>query len=394
MPTVVLRLSWNFYADECTVFWFPGESESPSYLINGYVAKTLGQRLRGERIHIDATPDEVRSWSAAATAYVDECAAAARDLQSWKERAPSRRGRWRRSAERRLADAEALHVRRVEAARARYRPVLESVGQRVAEAERAMRAAEAEAAAERKRTIEAARARFAAWEQRQALAHRPLFDGRSARELAASGDTPSEWPPELDDPESWWAGVRTAVRNDTARAAAAQSIIDAVTTVAAALEEAGLPGITAIKDEPIEVVHGWWVEFDWSGLPGADALRVPPDIPVSHIPGGEWHYWLYLPARRILRPGASIASATTETLKNSIGTRHRWSFENAVGFADSLLPTMSYWNARGLFGDSVHVPMADHADPDAYVPYVRAVAARATAAFTALLAGEGGGAAP
>jgi hypothetical protein len=391
---VVLRLLWYFYADQCTVFWFPSESESPNYWTDGYVAKTLGRRLDGQHIRINATPAEVRSWSAAATAYVDEVAAAARELKLRKEGARRRWGPWRWMDQRRLAEAEAVHRERFEAAQARYRPVLGMIEQRVAEAERAERAAAAKTDEERKRRIEAARARFEAWERRQALADRPLFDGRSARELAASSDTPSSWPSEIDDPESWWAGVQAAVRNETARVAAVQAIADVVTTVAAVLEETGRPGISAIKDDP-GVLHGWWVEFDWSGLPSTDALTVPPDIPVSHIPGGEWHYFLHLPSRKILLPRAAIASATTETLKNSIGTRHHWSIKDAGTFANFLLPrTMLYRNVHDLLGDSIYVPMTEHADPDAYVPYVRAVAECAAAAFTAFLTRVCGRAAP
>jgi hypothetical protein len=390
MYIVALRLSWYVYADKCTVYWFPSESEPPNYSFDGYVAKTLGRRPDGQHVRIDATPAEVRSWSAAATAYVDEVAASARDLQASKDRARQLRGSWRRSARRRQAEAEgeadAVHRERVGAARARYQPVLEVIEHRLAEGQRAEQAAAAKAAEECRRRLEAARARFEAWERQWALADLPLFDGRSARELAASGEAPAEWPPEIDDPESWWAGVRAAVRNETARVAAVQSITDAIMTVADALDEAGRPGIAEIHERFLHPIHGWWVEFDWSGLPDTDALIVPPKIPVSHIRHGEWKYYLHLPGKKILIPRGAIASPHTETLKGNIGERTRWSFQNAAAFADDLVPRTIYYRSRDGFGGSVSVPITEHADPDAYVPYVRAVAERATASFTAFLA--------
>jgi hypothetical protein len=384
-----VALSWYVYADECTVYWFPSDSEPSNYWSDGYVAKTLGRRVDGQRIRINATPAEVRSWSAAATACVDEVASSAMDLQASKDRARQQRGTWRRSAHRRQAEAEAeaVHRERVGAARARYQPVLEMIEHRLAEDERAEQVAAAEANEERKRQLEAARARFEAWEQWWALADHPLFDGRSARELAANGETPREWPREIDDPESWWAGVRAAVRNETARVAAVQSITDVIMMVADALDEAGRPGIAAIHERFLHPVYGWWVEFDWSGLPDTDSLTVPPNIPVSHIPHGEWQYYLHLPGRKILIPRGAIASSSTETLKNSIGERTRWSFSSAATFADDLVPRRIYYWSRDSFGGHISVPITDHADPDAYVPYVRAVAERATTSFTAFLAG-------
>jgi hypothetical protein len=73
-------------------------------------------------------------------------------------------------------------------------------------------------------------------------------------------------------------------------------------------------------------------------------------------------------------------------LKNSIGERTRWEFQDAATFADGLVPKrISYWS-RDPLGGHVSVPITDHADPDAYVPYVRAVAERAATSFTAFLA--------
>jgi hypothetical protein len=61
-----------------------------------------------------------------------------------------------------------------------------------------------------------------------------------------------------------------------------------------------------ISERFLQPVNGWWVEFDWSGLPGTEALTVPPKIPVDHVPRGEWEYFLHLPMREILIPrGAS-----------------------------------------------------------------------------------------
>jgi hypothetical protein len=188
---MALRLSWFVYADPCTVYWFPSESEPSNYSFDGYVAKTLGRRPDSAHVRLPGTPAEVSSWAAAAKVYVDEVAASERELQASEDRARQLRGTWRRSAKRMRAEAEAeaeaAHRERVGAARARYQPVLEVIERRLAEHERAERAAAAKEAEARKRQLEAARARFEAWEQQWALAGDPLFDGRSARELAAGG---------------------------------------------------------------------------------------------------------------------------------------------------------------------------------------------------------------
>ncbi|MEU0009486.1 hypothetical protein ABZ079_36075 [Streptomyces sp. NPDC006314] len=57
----------------------------------------------------------------------------------------------------------------------------------------------------------------------------------------------------------------------------------AITATAAAPEQAGRPGISAVKDRPFEVRNGWWVHFTWSGLPDATWLRTPPDMPTGHL---------------------------------------------------------------------------------------------------------------
>src|SRR4029077_15021701 len=116
-------------------------------------------------------------------------------------------------------------------------------------------------------------------ERRQAVADRPLPGGLTPRLMAARGDNPTSWPPEVEaavgDLATWWAGVCASVCNRQARAEAMRKVIEAITSTAAALEEAGRPGISAVEEKTDEVLYGWWVDFTWSDLPDVARLRTP-----------------------------------------------------------------------------------------------------------------------
>ncbi|KAB1945558.1 hypothetical protein F8271_07815 [Micromonospora sp. ALFpr18c] len=272
-----------------------------------------------------------------------------------------------------------------------YGPVREVIERRLAEQAAAHRAAGVRAYEEQERRRQKAEVRFREWERRQALADRPLPDGPTPRELAATGDEPASWPAELvaqvADVGVWWSGLRASVRNEQARAGAVRDILEAINATAAALDAAGRPGLIADKEAPNEQLFGWWIAFDWSGLPDSAVLRVPPDMPVGHLLGGRWDYDLYLPDRRLFTPtmsGYQFATVTTESIANGMAQRHRWWKQGPEDFANSLVPAwISYTEQYGMYRH-VRTPMVDHADPDVYVPYVQAVARLAVLPLRAL----------
>jgi hypothetical protein len=226
---------------------------------------------------------------------------------------------------------------------------------------------------------------------RQAVADRRLAGGLTPRELADRGEDPPAWPravrDAVGDVEAWWAGVVASARNERALTMGVQEVVSAITTMAAALEAAGRPGITAVRDKPHEVLHGWWIDFDWSDLPSTQTLRIPPEMPVAHLLAGDWDYDLYLPNRRLLTRSNSgkyqLATVTSENIANGLARRHRWWIRDIEEFAESLLPIwITYRERYGVYNKELRTRLPHHADPAAYIPYVQAVAEHAAAAFT------------
>lgn len=396
--------------DEAVLYWFaekPSGDDATGALRAWESHLSLGRSVRCRPISPPGTPAEISAWTSAANAYIDEVVAATYDLWSAKERL-RRRSWWpaRLWAMPRYRDAKAAALDRVDAATSAYQPVREAIDrqladQTAADAEAARRAHQQEA-----RRRRAAEARFQAWQRRQAVADRPMPGGLTPREMAARGDSPADWPPEVaatvGDIDTWWAGVRASVRNEQARAEAVRAVTEAVTAAATALEKAHRPGISAVIEAPRRILHGWWVDFRWS-RPGVARLRTPPDMPADHLWGGTWHYDLYLPDRLLfyvpgldratdpekmtVRPDAySFASVTTERIGGSDYTRPAWWTRNIAEFAESLFPSrISY---RGYFpSPGFDTPITEHADPAVFVPYVHAVAHRAVATIQALAPG-------
>lgn len=393
---MALRITWRSYSvgddDLVTVYWFPEDSDSRRGIV-----RELGVAVSLEHVDVTGTPDEIAGWTAVATAYVDEVAAAAAELR----RVEPRIWRWlrrpvvRRWAEAKYDEVKASYLDRVRAAASAYQPVLDVVERRFAEQEAVRLEAAKRAQQERERRQREAEARFQAWERRQAVADRPLPGGLTPRLMAARGDNPTSWPPEVEaavgDLATWWAGVCASVCNRQARAEAMRKVIEAITSTAAALEEAGRPGISAVKEKPYEVLHGWWVDFTWSDLPDVARLRTPPDMPVGHMQG-EWHYDLYLQDRTLFTPtrsgGYQCATVTSQRVANMF-TQHTWRKRDIEAFADELFPdSITYMTHHYLTFRSVRTPMTDHADPAIFVPYVQAVTHRAVAAFQALVPGQ------
>jgi hypothetical protein len=309
---------------------------------------------------------------------------------------------WRR----RRAKAEAAYLWRTRAAAAAYSPVREAVEERLAKAEAVRREQTKLAFEEQEHRLAEARVRSAVWQERQAVADRPLPGGLTPRELADRGVNPPAWPPEVRDAvgdvESWWAGLVASARNERGLTAAAQKVISAITSTAAALEAAGRPGITAVNDIPSEVIYGWWIDFDWSDLPSTEPLRTPPDIPVGHLALGDWNYELDLRDRVVLRrlyPGgyglANVSGPWSLTpfrglgFNNGTGPNYRWVTEDIERFAEDLIPTwITYRERHAPYVDVLRTRLPRHVDPAVYIPYVQAVAERAATAFTALVAGQ------
>ncbi|MFD5203056.1 hypothetical protein ACFWM7_23570 [Streptomyces sp. NPDC058375] len=387
---MAVRMTWRSYSvgadDLVTVYWFRLEQDWRV----GYVAKALGvSGLSREYVDVTGTSKEIAAWAAAATAYVDEVAAAAAELShvQW------RTWRWRRRpvvcrwAEAKYDAAKAPYLDRVRAAASAYQPVRDVIEERIAERE-AVRLQSVERRARRQR---AAEARFQAWERRQAVADEPLPSGLTPRQMAARGDTPRNWPPQVEetvgDVARWWAGVCESVRNEQARAEAVQAVTEVITATAVALRKAGRPGLVpANLQRPSQVRYGWWVEFQWS-RPGVELLRTPPSVPMDHLPtGGHWDYDLYLPQRMFFTE-RHLATVVKERIGSSGSTRPAWWLREFDEFAESLFPVrITYGPGLGWIGsDEICTRITDHADPDVFVPYVRAVAHSAMTTFRALM---------
>ncbi|MFC4468927.1 hypothetical protein ACFPH6_31125 [Streptomyces xiangluensis] len=386
--------------DLVTVYWFPDPYPSwrrPVFPTNGGGLST--------GLDVTGTPDEIASWRAAATACVNEVAAAHAELR----RVDLRTRRWRlrpmvrrwapvvhRWAEEKYDEAKAPYLDRVRAAVSAYQPVLDAIDQRVSERAAAVVRARQEREQEEERRRHEAAAPFRAWERRQAVADRRLHGGLTPRQMAARGDNPESWPRSVQaavgDLDAWWAGVRASVRNQQARAEAVRKVIGVITATAAALEEAGRPGIGAsigASGEPShETLYGWWVRFTWSDLPDVERLKTPPDIPLGHLPSeGMWDFDLYLPDRVFFQRwwDGKYSFATASTKRMGGSSDHRlpvWLEASIEEFTEGLFPAwISYWPEDSYHWGDVRTPIVDHADPAVYVPYVHSVAEHAVAAF-------------
>ncbi|MET9324621.1 hypothetical protein ABZX75_31345 [Streptomyces sp. NPDC003038] len=379
---------------EITVYWFPREPDRPA----DYVPRVLGagRTSMPRDVDVSGTPEELASWTTAAALFVEQIAYAQEELRKAQRRI---RRRWAMTERRRRVkfdDADASFEERVRPAVALYQPVRDVIEARIAEQEAHAREASRRAFQEKERRGMEAAARFREWESRQEVADRPLSDGLSPRQMAARGDSPTNWPPEMQaavgDLTAWWAGVRASVRNRQARAQAVRKVAEAITRTAAALEEAGRPGINTIKANPEEVLCGWWIRFNWSDLPDTTRLRTPPDVPPGYIDEKGWLYDLFLPSDEIFTVNKSgefgFASELRWRRPGGYGYEYTWSKQSTEQFTESLIPT-EIIAVRALAGnDHLTFPMTDHADPDAYVPYVEAVAERAAAHFHALIPGQ------
>ncbi|MFJ6054752.1 hypothetical protein [Streptomyces sp. NPDC092307] len=381
---------------EVTVYWFPGAPDRPA----DYVADALGagHTSMPRQVDVSGTPEEIDCWNAAAAVLVKQIAAEQEELR--KARRRIRRWDWattyRRAREKR-DDAEASFLERVRPAVTEYQPVRNTIEARLAEREAHARETARRAYQEGERRRMEVIARFREWESRQQVADRPLSGGLSPREMAANGDNPTSWPPdvqaEVGDLAAWWAGVRASVRNRQASAQAVRKIAEAITRTAAALEEAGRPGISTIEARPSEVLRGWRIHFDWSDLPPTARLRKPPKVPPGCVDENRWHYQLFLPAEQIFTVNSSGEFGFANESRSMIppggyGYRYTWFKQSIEQFAEGLIHSeIIAFEALGR-DDRLTFPMTDHADPDAYVPYVEAVAERAVAHFRALIPGQ------
>ncbi|MEU6896145.1 hypothetical protein ABZ934_31235 [Streptomyces sp. NPDC046557] len=378
---------------DITVYWFPRDPDRPA----NYLSDTLGAwRVSMPRdVDVSGTPEEVASWNDAAASFVQRITA--EDLKLAK--AERHIGRWdslvtRRRARLRYDDVRASFLEAVRSAAAVYQPVRDVIEARLAEQESHTRELRRRAYQEKERQWMEEAARFREWERRQEVAERPLSGGLSPRQMAARGDGPVNWPPEVrsavGDPSLWWAGVRASVRNRQASALAVRRVVVAITETAAALEEAGRPDIDTIKGRPQEVLRGWWIHFDWSDMPDTTRLRTPPNVPAGCVEDKDWHYQLYLPSDHIFTVYRSgefgfAREHGSKIPSGGYGTTYTWIKRNIEQFAEELIHNeIIAFRAPGHQGHQAY-PMTDHADPDAYVPYVEAVAERAAANFHALL---------
>ncbi|AYG78204.1 hypothetical protein DWB77_00311 [Streptomyces hundungensis] len=379
---------------DITVYWFPREPDRPAH----YVSDILGAWRVSIPRDVDAsgTPQEIVSWNDAAASFVQRIAAEDRELAK-AERAI---GRWgllvtRRRAQLRYDDARTSFLEAVRSAAAAYQPVRDVIEARLAEREAHAREAARRAYQGKERQWRDEAARFREWERRQEVADRPLPGGLSPREMAASGDAPVNWPAEVrslvGDTSSWWTSVRASERNRRANAQAVRKVTEAINGVAAALEETGRPGISTIRGRPSEVLCGWWIHFDWSGLPDTTRLRTPPaNVPAVGLEDKDWHYQLYLPSSRVFAVYRSGEFGLADEHGSKIpsggyGTTYTWFKRTIDQFAEELFRNrVIIFRPPGHDGHRSY-PMTDHADPDVYEPYVEAVAEQTAAHFHALL---------
>lgn len=394
---MALKISWlnNIFAGAglLPVYWFPEEAGEAEGAVPGGLDSS---RFWSTRVLVAGSPQEVMAWNTAALAYLGELVPSIQELDRVERRV---RG-WRRRlvsrwwAEATYGRAKAAFRDRVEPAAAAYRPVRKAVEQRIAQQEAQRIEANRRAYREYERRRAEATARFEEWEWRQAAADRPLPGGSTPRELAERGETPQAWPAELRetvrDIDAWWQRVRASVRNERAREEAVRKVAGMITATAEALEAAGRPGISAIKDTPDEVRHGWWVHFTWSHLPHPVRLRTPPDMPMGHRDAGQWRTNEYHPDRILLmrRPSGAygLALAHSERIANGLVTRYRWQEWEIEEFAQCLVPDNLVHRTTHTLQVAVRLRITDHADPAVFVPYADAVASRATAAFRAVAA--------
>ncbi|MFJ7206046.1 hypothetical protein ACIQWR_21220 [Streptomyces sp. NPDC098789] len=378
---------------DVTVYLFPREPDRPA----DDVTRALGswRTWPPRQVDLGGTPEEVECWTAAAAALVRRIAEAERLLG----RAERRIRRWdsvvtRRRARARYDDSRADFLAQVRAAAAVYQPVRDVIEVRLAAQEAHARDVTRRAYQEKERRWREVVLRFRQWEARQTVADRPLAGGLTPREMAARGDGPANWPEDVraavGDPAAWWAGVRASVRNRQAEALALRRVLGAIAEAASALEAAGRPGIETIRGNPSEVLRGWWIHFDWSDLPDTGRLRTPPDVPPGSVDANRWLYRLHLPADQIFVAARSAAYGFATESRSKIppggyGYRYSWSTRDPERFAELLIHhEIVAFDAPG-HSRPVTFPMADHADPDAYVPYVEAVTERAAARFRALI---------
>ncbi|MFE3249091.1 hypothetical protein [Streptomyces sp. NPDC059209] len=395
-------MTWHSYLvgkdDVVTVYWFAQDPYSRGdYVVRALKAESRSVPCKG--VDVTGTPDEIADWTAAATAYVDEAAAALSELYRVERRTSWRRSKpvVRRWAEANYEEAKASYVSRIRAATSAYQPVRDAVEARIAQQEAARLEAAKQAQQERERRHREGEARLEAWKRRQAVADRPLPGGRrTPRQMAARGERPPSWPPEMEaevgDLATWWAEVCVSVRNERARSEAVQRVTKAITSTAAALKKAGEPGIRAVKEKPEGVLYGWWVDFTWSDLPDIARLETPPDAPVDHL-HGEWRLYRGLLPSRILftrkSDGYELATVYSESHSSyPLFKQHRWQKQGIEEFAERLFPVEIYLHDH-RYKTLFSARLTDHVDPAVFVPYVQAVSKRAVDAFHALGPGRG-----
>lgn len=394
---------------------------------------------RGE--FLTATPKELERWHAAAITYLGAVAAAEAELQRADSR--WRRRRWRAvrwlpfvkgRVERQTGLAQERYLHLVREAGAAYQPSLRQVERRLVEYETARREHARQQWERQQARQRAAEEEFEAWQRgREAFTAAADLSGwgfvaepdgvrvewratgsLTARELAAkllaredgglgrqvwdaSARAPVETIVGAERFDEWWDNLRATVRNCHARDQAIQAVVDAIRGTSAALEAAGRPGISRLKEKPIEPIEGWKVDVDWSQLPEAAPSDSPPRVPVCHLEQGEWYFGMFKPSALravhrsiIVDPGwrpneYRIAHVASHDMAG-YGTQYRWRSERPAEFAESLFrDEVSYHERSRYSGDRCTVSLTEHADPGVYVPYAQAVAGAIVQAVTTLV---------
>lgn len=417
-----IKFGWTFSSEEHRVVALVAREEPPH-------VRTL---LFGEGLW--ATPEELEEWHAAAVTYLSDVAAAEAEWrhvdQRWGRRRRARLrwlplgGGWLGRDKIRLAQERFVH--RLRAASAAYEPTLQQVEHRLAEYEAAEREQKRRRQEELAALQQAASARYREWRRREdafaAAADLPGFEftvdedvvrvhwrpeqSRTARELAAAVLTEPDlarrslvWDSAARaqveslvgagrfDP--WWERLHASVRNVLARDEATQSVIGAIEQTSTALEAAGRPGISTIRDKPSNPIQGWIVEVDWSHLPEVAPSDFPPDVPSPRIEDWGWSFGTYEPSllqrmyseitlqQTSYRAGYDIVRVHSYDM-SGWGTQYRWFELRPADFAGYLFDDE-------IRRDECTIRLTEHADPAVFVPYVRAIADAIAEALTGLV---------
>jgi hypothetical protein len=166
-------------------------------------------------------------------------------------------------------------------------------------------------------------------------------------------------------------------QNKLARGAALAAMLTAIEGAFGALERAGRPGFGPVDPDPRhrERIHGWRVPIDWAALTEPTPVVTPPPMPnqVGNWSMGSGDHAQF--GHVVLTGDGSVAVSWRLSY-------HAWDRKSPFEYANwMLLDWFMWWTSDYR---PISFPMADHSEPDEYIPYVEGVSRVVTAAFNAI----------